>query len=71
MDAGKWEPTDDAPFKITTYPGTEKVQYVNCLLCGETLFDDVKEGKEFKPELLTTIAIAHLEFSHHDILGPR
>jgi hypothetical protein len=70
MEAGKFEATDDAPFEIVNFQGTSKVQYVKCLLCKATVWDDAKDGKE-KSELLTTAAIAHLEFSHPELFGPR
>ena len=53
----------DQVFRIVCFPGSEKVQYVTCRLCGEKLFDDARD-KDIKPSMLTKIGVLHLNLSH-------
>jgi hypothetical protein len=70
MDAGKqFEATDNAPFKIITYPGTERVQYIQCLVCNENIFDDARDS-DMGTKSLTDVAVLHLTLTHGDQFEP-
>jgi hypothetical protein len=69
MKVGDRQPEPDDYFVIIPKEGTDDVRFIDCKLCGAHVFDSTAD--ELLPhDAVTQGLIAHLEFSHNEVLGP-
>lgn len=71
MKVGPPRPDDPDDYFVTVpKEGTDDVRFIDCKLCGAHVFDSDKD-EALPAEAIVAGMVAHLEFSHNEVLGPR
>jgi hypothetical protein len=74
MKVGKPRPDlevdPDNYFSVVSKEGTDEVRFLDCKLCGIHVYDSEKDGTTSGDAVVVGL-VAHMEFSHNEMLGPR